>query len=151
MDKTMNEKLESVREHAVDWIEQELEFDPAQDIDVEASELHHLIFNEDYFMVGTWNAKQWLGNQAFEAIEKIKEYEQDNFGQVTTDFSDAEKVANMLAYILGEEILNESKTLQDSWNETLDRSALDSIRCELAKDDEQDEFIDTEAIGGNAS
>ena len=102
-------------------------------------------------MVGTWNAKQWLGDQAFEAIEKIKEYEQDNFGQVTTDFSDAEKVANMLAYVLGEEVLNESKTLQDSWNETLDRNALDSIRCELAKDDEQDEFVDVEADGGNAS
>ena len=147
----MNEQLESVREHAIDHIDDLLDRSPYEDIDVEASELHHHIFNEDYFMVGTWNAKQWLGDQAFEAIEKIKEYEQDNFGQVTTDFSDAEKVANMLAYILGEEVLNESKTLQDLRDETLDRSALDSIRCELARDDEQDEFIDTEAVGGNAS
>ena len=147
----MNEQLDSVREHAVDHIDDLLARSPYEDIDVEASDLHHLIFNEDYFMVGTWNAKQWLGDQVFEAIEKIKEYEQDNFGQVTTDFSDAEKVANMLAYVLGEEVLSESKTLQDSWNETLDRSALDSIRCELAKDDEQDEFVDVEADGGNAS
>ena len=147
----MNIQLESVREHAVDYIDDLLARSPYEDIDIEACDLHHLIFNEDYFMVGTWNAKQWLGDQAFEAIEKIKEYEQDNFGEVATDFSDAEKVANMLAYVLGEEVLNESKTLQDSWNETLDRSALDSIRCELAKDDEQDEFIDTEAVGGNAS
>ena len=147
----MNEQLESVREHAIDHIDDLLDRSPYEDIDVEASELHHHIFNEDYFMVGTWNAKQWLGDQAFEAIEKIKEYEQDNFGQVTTDFSDAEKVANMLAYILGEEVLNESKTLQDLRDETLDRSALDSIRCELAKDDEQDEFVDVEADGGNAS
>tara|TARA_R100000655_G_scaffold35713_2_gene69431 strand:+ start:9480 stop:9890 length:411 start_codon:yes stop_codon:yes gene_type:complete len=133
MEKTMSEKLELVREHAVDYIDDLLARSPYEDIDLEASELHHHIFNEDYFMVGTWNAKQWLGNQAFEAIEKIKEYEQDNFGQVTTDFSDAEKVANMLAYVLGEEILNESKTLQDSWDETLDRNALDSIRCELKR------------------
>ena len=147
----MNEQLDSVREHAVDHIDDLLARSPYEDIDVEASDLHHLIFNEDYFMVGTWNAKQWLGDQVFEAIEKIKEYEQDNFGQVTTDFSDAEKVANMLAYVLGEEVLSESKTLQDLRDETLDRSALDSIRCELAKDDEQDEFIDTEAVGGNAS
>jgi hypothetical protein len=146
----MDEQLDSVRKHAVDHIDDLLARSPYEDIDIEACDLHHLIFNEDYFMVGTWNAKQWLGDQAFEAIEKIKEYEQDNFGEVTTDFSDAEKVANMLAYVLGEEVLNESKTLQDSWNETLDRNALDSIRCELAKDVEQDEFIDTETVGGNA-
>lgn len=142
----MDKQLDSVREHAVDHIDDLLARSPYEDIDIEACDLHHLIFNEDYFMVGTWNAKQWLGDQVFEAIEKIKEY-----GEVTTDFSDAEKVANMLAYVLGEEVLNESKTLQDSWNETLDRNALDSIRCELAKDVEQDEFVDVEADGGNAS
>ena len=40
-----------------------------------------------------------------DSIDKIKEYEQDNFGEVSTDLSSSESVANMLAYILGEEIL----------------------------------------------
>ena len=129
----MEKQTESVTQHAIDYIDDLLKPSPYEDIDVEACELHHLIFNEDYFIVGTWQAKQWLGNEAFEAIEKIKGYEQDNFGQVSTDFSDAEKVANMLAYLLGEELLSESKVLQDNWDNTLDRSLLDAIRSELAE------------------
>ena len=129
----MNKQTESVTQHAIDYIDDLLKRSPYEDIDIEACELHQLIFNEDYFIIGTWQAKQWLGNEAFEAIEKIKEYEQDNFGQVGTDFSDAEKVANMLAYILGEELLSESKVLQDNWGNSLDRSLLDAIRSELAE------------------
>ena len=34
----------------------------------------------------------------------------DNFGQVSTDLSSSESVANMLAYILGEEILFNNNT-----------------------------------------
>ena len=37
----------------------------------------------------------------------IKDYEQSNFGQVTTDFSDPEKVVNMYVYIIGEDIVND--------------------------------------------
>jgi len=40
----------------------------------------------------------------FEIIEFIKEYEQDNFGEVYTDLSDPCKVVNMYVYIIGEEI-----------------------------------------------
>ena len=128
----MNKQTESVTQHAIDYIDELLTSSPYEDVDVEACELHHLIFNQDYFIIGTWRAKQWLGDEAFEAIEKIKNYEQDNFGQVTTDFSDAEKVANMLAYILGEELLSESKVLRDNWGNSLDRSLLDAIYVELA-------------------
>ena len=36
----------------------------------------------------------------------LKEYENDNFGEVNTDFSDPEKVVNMYVYIIGEYIVN---------------------------------------------
>ena len=67
-------------------------------------DLHHHAFNEDYYIIGTYQAKQWLGENAFECIETIKEYEQDNFGEVSTDFSDPEKIVNMYAYIVGEQV-----------------------------------------------
>jgi hypothetical protein len=67
--------------------------------------------NEDYFIIGYYKAEQWLKKDSiFNAIEKIKDYEQSNFGQVTTDLSSSESVANMLAYILGEEILFNNDT-----------------------------------------
>ena len=41
--------------------------------------------------------------------EFIKQYENDNFGEVNTDFSDAEKVVNMYVYIIGEKIVSDYK------------------------------------------
>ena len=68
-------------------------------------DLHHEIFNTDYYIIGRYQAIQWLGADVFEAIQEIKEYELDRFGDVTTDFSEPERVVNMLAYIFGEEVL----------------------------------------------
>lgn len=97
----------------------------------DSDELHHKLFNEDHFIIGTYKAKQWLGSEVFEAIETIKEYEQYTFGEVTADFSSPEIVANLLAYVLGEEILQESETFRNKWNEQLDESDLLAIAKEL--------------------
>ena len=97
-----------------------------------ASDLHHYLCNEDYFIIGRFQAKEWLGEHVFDAIEKIREYEQDNFGEVDTDFSEPEKVANMLAYIMGEEILQKSETLDEKWDEILTEDDLLIIAEEIA-------------------
>ena len=73
----------------------------------EDNELHNEIFNTDYYVVGTYEAKKWLGDKAFDIIGEIKEYEIDNFGEVNTDLADPEKVVNMYVYIVGEELINE--------------------------------------------
>ena len=70
-------------------------------------DLHHHAFNADYYIIGRHKAKVWLGAEAFDAIGIIKEYEEFNFGEVTTDLSEPEKVVNMYAYIVGEEIVAE--------------------------------------------
>ena len=94
-----------------DYLIQELNDDIGLDNDI--NDLHHFLINEDYFIIGYYQARKWLEQESvFEAIEKIREYEQFNFGEVSTDFSDEEKTANMLAYVLADEILNENKTYQ---------------------------------------
>lgn len=98
-----------------------------------ASDLHHELFNMDYFIVGYYQAEQWLIKNPgiFAAIEEIREYEQSNFGEVNTDFSSSEKVVNMYAYIKGEEILADCQTLQDKWNERLTTEDIEQIKAEL--------------------
>ena len=77
------------------------------------SDLHHYLLNQDYFIIGYYKAEQWLNKDSiFNAIEIIRNYENDNFGKVSTDLSSSENVANMLAYILGEEILFNNDTYQ---------------------------------------
>ena len=71
-------------------------------------DLHHEVFNTGYYVIGTYEAKQMLTEYGvFDAIEKVQEYEDNNFGKRYTDVSYTEKLANMLYYIIGEEVIND--------------------------------------------
>ena len=62
----------------------------------------------------------------------MQEYEKFNFGEVTTDLSDPFKLLNMLVYILGEEFLNNSNTLTNTyWNEYIPENEYKTIIKEL--------------------
>ena len=101
----MNELKQDVKDYIIDQLTDNV------GLDQYIGDLHHYLLNEDYFIIGYYKAEQWLKKDSiFNAIETIKEYEQDNFGQVSTDLSSSESVANMLAYILGEEILFNNDT-----------------------------------------
>ena len=80
------------------------------------SDLHHEAFNQDYYIIGTYQAAEWLDGHVFECIGIIKDYERDNFGEVLTDCSSPEAVVNMYTYIVGEQVVYE-------WYESLDKGA----------------------------
>jgi len=90
-----NDRLQEMKKYDQDYL----------DVKIRDGELHHEIFNTDYYIIGTYKAKQWLGADAFDAIAIIKDYEMDNFGEVYTDLSNPERVVNMVVYIIGEEIV----------------------------------------------
>ena len=101
----MYELKQDVRNYIIDQLTDNV------GLDQYIGDLHHYLLNEDYFIIGYYEAEKWLKKDSiFNAIETIKEYEESNFGQVTTDLSSSESVANMLAYILGEEILFNNDT-----------------------------------------
>tara|TARA_Y100000114_G_C11744678_1_gene320942 strand:+ start:647 stop:1006 length:360 start_codon:yes stop_codon:yes gene_type:complete len=101
----MNFKINEIREYFNDFISEQPDEWLAENWD----DLHHHAFNTDYYVIGFARAREWLGDEVFNAIQFIKEYEQDNFGKVYTDFSDAETVVNMYVFILGEEIVERWK------------------------------------------
>mgnify|MGYP003124758628 CR=1 FL=1 len=123
------------KEDVKNYIIQQLNDDVG--LDQHISDLHHYLLNEDYYIIGSWRAEQWLkkdNGSVFEAIETIREYEQSNFGQLSTDLSSSENVANMLAYILGEEILFNNDTynlLTRFSNEYLDEDKRDLLISSL--------------------
>ena len=76
------------------------------------NELHHHAFNEDYYIIGYYNAEQWLKKHdvsAFEVIEKVIEWENDVLGECTLKSEDinSEKIVNLYVYIKGEELIND--------------------------------------------
>tara|TARA_S200002703_G_scaffold118530_1_gene104183 strand:- start:275 stop:613 length:339 start_codon:yes stop_codon:yes gene_type:complete len=98
-------KYEEIKEHFNNYLDENLNYHKDNNPHWR-EDLHHYAFNEDYYIIGRYQAKQWLGDMAFDVINIIKDYEQDNFGQVTTDFSEPENVVNMYAYIVGEQIVH---------------------------------------------
>jgi len=98
-----------------------------------ACDLHNEIYNTDYFIIGCYQAEQWLLKNygIFDAIGDIQEYEKDNFGEVNTDLGESEKVLNMLVYIIGEEVLSESEHLRKVWDNHLTQKDCKKIIKEL--------------------
>mgnify|MGYP003657960325 FL=1 len=119
--------IEEIKDYAIEGLEYLKGTTP------EASEVHHEIFNTDYFIIGYAAAEEWLDKNvgSFEAIREIQEYEKFNFGEIYTDLSSSENVCNMYTYIKGEEILHESKTLSRLWDRKLDDEDLQQIINEL--------------------
>ena len=69
-------------------------------------DLHNELFNTDYHYIYTSDAKKALNEiGVFDAIGVIVKYETEEFGEVNTDFTNPCTVANMLYYIVGEEVL----------------------------------------------
>ena len=89
-------------------------------VGLDVNDIHHHLFNENYYIIGYYNAEQWLLKHdlsAFAAIAIVKEYEVENFGETYTDISNSEKVVNMLAYIYGEELMHRSDTAHNASGE----------------------------------
>ena len=69
-------------------------------------DLHSHLFNEDYHYYCNNYAEAVLNEiGVFDAIGVIVKYAKDNFGEVDDDFTSPCEVANMLYYIVGEEVL----------------------------------------------
>lgn len=102
------------KEEVMDLVNEQIEFG----FDGDALELLDAVANQDYYMIGTAEAKSALEQYGtFKAIQKVKEYEKTNFGELSTDISNPEKLANMLFYIIAEETIGEE--LDNIQNNTL--------------------------------
>ena len=97
-------------------------------------DLHNEVFNTDYYIIGTYQAKKALEEyDVFDAIEKVQTYEKDNFGEVYTDLSNPEKLVNMLYYIIGEEVLYEIMDGMEAFNENWNNQADEETNTEILK------------------
>ena len=115
-----NKKHEEMKEQAIADIIETLE----NGFDGYYCDLHNEVFNTDYYIIGIYEAKKVLTEyDVFEAIDKIQDYEKEQFGEIFTDLSNPEKVVNMLYYIIGDEVIGEMcdiETFLDAWNDEAD-------------------------------
>ena len=69
---------------------------------------HHIAFEEENYLEGCNIANKWLEKHeldVFEAVNIVREYEEEHFGDFTTALN-SEAIVNMIVYIYGEELIN---------------------------------------------
>ena len=97
-------------------------------------DLHSHLFNEDYHYYCNNYAEAVLNEiGVFDAIGVIVEYEKDNFGEVNTDFTNPCDVANMLYYIVGEEVLCDLFDGCELWGEVRDDEATEETNNDFVQ------------------
>jgi len=98
-----------------------LEFLEDATTDYYISDLQDYIFNEDYYIIGIYQAEKALNQYGvFDVIGEIQDYEKSEFGEVTTDLSSPEDVANMLEYIIGTKVMDILKSINKYYDNKLD-------------------------------
>ena len=97
LDEITNRFVDRIKDYDIDFINENWD------------DLHHEIFNTDWFIIVRNQATKWLGYRVFDVIRHIKDYELDNFGEVHTDLSEPEHIVNMYVYIIGERVVQSFK------------------------------------------
>ena len=98
--------------------------------DVYGCDLAYEMYNNDYYIIGTYKAKQFIREYFDDMCECLEQY-QEEVGEVYKDITNPEKVASLLALFVAQDVLSESKVLDDKWNEALEESDLEQIKEEL--------------------
>lgn len=98
-------------------------------------------FNEEYYIIGRSTADKALQEShwgIWGAISAIEEYEKDLDGEITTDLGDPEAVANMLEYMIGQDVWRE---IQDGFKDGTGID-LDDFALNYMDADTQNKLID---------
>lgn len=124
----MNSKEREMREQAMDDIIERLK----EGYDGYYCDFHNEVFNTDYYIIGTYEAKEALKEyDVFDAIERVNEYEDEQFGERYTKTHDPEKLINMLYYVIGEEVLFEMMDGIEVWHDNWNNQATDETNKEI--------------------
>ena len=94
-------------------------------------DLHSRLFNEELLYIMHGEAAEDLGNiGVFNCIRLVREYEQSNFGEFSTEIEPS-KIANMVCYIVGEFINKSNHLTNNCWDDKLTEKDLGIIEDEL--------------------
>ena len=128
----LQKQKKAILEYAIDQLDSEVGLGAYID------DLHHYLFNQDYFIIGTYKASKFIGSDLGKILEILIEFEKD-MGIFDESFYmtilEPETVVNKLAYVIGYEIINNSRIYQllSSFNsyKFLNKFHLDLIKKEL--------------------
>ena len=105
-----------------DFLERLHEYiDSKSDEKIEINDLHHEMYNMDYYIIGYYQSEQWLKEHnvsVFEGINFCIEQENENFGESNTDFKNSETLVNHIVYWVSQEIIYDSLSGLDKFSQS---------------------------------
>tara|TARA_R100001163_G_C5030374_1_gene170762 strand:+ start:464 stop:802 length:339 start_codon:yes stop_codon:yes gene_type:complete len=104
-------ETKTIKTELQEYIIQEMQNYNYNKIDIDLNDLHHELFNQNYYLIGYYNCEQWLKDHninIFDGINFCQDWETENFGECK-QYTNAEQLVNMIVYIIGEEILLNAK------------------------------------------
>ena len=102
--KGLQKKRDEITDYAIQRMIEIATDDYSKFIEMEDVELHFYIFRPDY-LLGRWECTRWLGEDVFNVIDHIQEWEDENFEKRTCDCSNPEDIVNLYSSLIGKEIL----------------------------------------------
>lgn len=88
------------------------------------------LYNRDYYIIGTYQAKEFLKENFDELFEALEDY-QENIGQQYPDITNPEKMASLTVLYIADQVWNELETVKELWNDELTEEDLQQIKDEL--------------------
>mgnify|MGYP001181743361 CR=1 FL=1 len=107
---TVKYKYDRVENHLDNWLDNHnMTFKQAYK--KYEDEIHNIVFNEDYFIIGYYKAEKWLINKGtnytFEVLGYVLEKEKEMYGEIKTVFDNAETLVNHYVYWIGYEVVQD--------------------------------------------
>lgn len=97
--KTYEQTYKELEEEVKSVIEAEIENYEGNTLE----SFHQDQFNSEYYIIGTYQAKEWLTKMGvFNCIDIVQEWERNVFGELQSDVSNPEKLASLVMYSVGE-------------------------------------------------
>lgn len=90
----------------------------------------HELFNHDYYITGTKEAKKFLKQNIDELFEALEQYQFD-FGEPYPYITDPERLATLVVLYTAENIWCQLSTVNKYWDDRLTNEILQEIKKEL--------------------
>lgn len=75
--------------------------------DMYLCDISNEFYNNDYYIIGIYQAKEWLKKYFDDMLEVIEYWEEETGEQYSQMITDVEKLATLVAYTVADTILNE--------------------------------------------
>ena len=109
----------TIKEVVLDEINDQLENHEGQE--VYACDLSNELLNADYFIIGTYEARQFVKEFIDEFSEMIH-YQKDNFGEVLFQPEEWERIAGQIVLTYGKAAISQCEIVLEAWNDEIEIS-----------------------------